>query len=193
MITFSKQQKIPFKGPIEPLYQGKNVSINKWKDWEVVNQKDFVVVLPYFKDESYFLLRQEPTPYKLKYQNDPNMRNIDKFLTLIGGSMEEGENALQSLRREMYEESGIVLSNLYEVEIPEPLFLNKNGIYQVYPFLLELDYNSYKQVRFGGDGSKNEKLSMCVKVNLSDIDEIKVHDVLTEYMLMKLKLKIKEK
>ena len=194
MDKFTKIQKLPQPNAQQVAYQSDNINIIKHKDWDIVQQKDVVVALPYFKDEGYILLRHETVPtFELRYQNENKFKNANKFLTLIGGQIDEGETPIQAIRREMHEEAGIVLSNLYKLEVEENFFVSKGNYNHYYPFLLELNYNDYKQVQAIGDGSGVDKTATCIKISLGDIDDIIVHDLITKYMLLKLKYEYKIK
>lgn len=193
MDKFTKQQKIPTSLDTN-LYQSDLHTIIKHKDWDIVQEKNVVIALPYFKDEGYIIMRSEHIPtYELGYQYDIQMNKFNRFLTVISGRMEPNENPIQTLRRELYEEAGIVLSSMYPLQVEEEYFMSKGNMSKYYPFLLELNYNSYKQVLAPTDGSKSEKMSSCVRISLGDIDEIKVHDLITQYMLLKLKYEYKLK
>jgi 8-oxo-dGTP pyrophosphatase MutT (NUDIX family) len=148
-----------------------------------------VVILPYLRDEGFIILRHEYIPtYQYFYKDSLDYKNITNFLTVVTGTVEKGESLENCVRRELYEETGIVLSNLYKPEIDKHLFLSKGNISQYHTCIVELRYNDYKVVPAKGDGSEEEKLSKSIKVSLGDIDEIKKHDLITEYMITKFKL-----
>lgn len=155
--------------------------------WEYVVEKDCVVCLIYMKDEGCVLMRSEPVPpWSFKYKN--NVQKLSgKFLTVVSGTIEEGETPQQTLRRELYEEAGIVLNEFYQFDIEEPVFMSKGNSARYYPCLLPLEYNQYKLVTAPGDGSKTEKLSKTVKVSTADLDQIKINDLISRYLISKLK------
>jgi hypothetical protein len=175
-------------------YKGKNHNVVVYRDWEFIEQPNMVIILPYIKDEGYILLRHEPIPtFQYFFKDTDNYKNITHFLTVISETVEKDESLKNAVRRGLYEEAGIVLSELYDIDIEKSLFLNKSntGIYHI--CLLELNYNDYRVTEPKTDGSQYEKNSKTIKISLGDIDEIRSHDLITDYMLTKLKLEYKLK
>lgn len=192
MEKFTKIKKQPQAQIPAPAYQGKNFTVTSHEENEMINESDTVVILPYFKDEGFILLKHENVAsYKYRYKDDLKNKNLDRFLTVISSPLAEGEGPIQTVRRELYESSGIILSNLYPLEITEELFMTKNSTGKYYTFLLELNYNDFKQVMNIDD--QNKKVSNSIKVSIGDIDDIQIHDLLTRYMLLKLKFEYKIK
>jgi ADP-ribose pyrophosphatase YjhB (NUDIX family) len=152
-------------------YKGKFITLVNEDGWEYTIENDCVVCLVYIKDEGYILMRSEPVPpWSYKYKN--NVQKLSgHFLTPVSGTIEEGETPQACLRRELYEEAGIVLSEFKQLDIEGPYFQNKGGSAQYYLCLLELNYNEYKMVTAPGDGSKTEKLARTVKISLGDKTE----------------------
>ena len=58
---------------------------------------------------------------------------------------------------------------------------------RAYPFILALSERDYDEVIAKGDGSKAESMSKSVKVDIKHIDSVNSSDLVTEYMLMKVK------
>lgn len=185
-----KKGKQKDMGSVEkPLYKGNVIDVVGYKDWEFVKEGDMVAVLPYLRDESSIILRHEWIPtYQYHYKGHNDYKNVTHFLTTLTGTIESGESLKNTVRRELYEEAGIVLSNAYDVEIDKHLFLSKGNVAQYHTCFVELRYNDFKLTAPKGDGSEAEKISTSVKISLGDIDELKTHDLITEYMLTKFKL-----
>ena len=192
MDKFSKIQKGKKKemdSTEKTLYKGDVLSIIGYKDWEFVKEGDMVVVLPYLRDESNVILRHEWIPtYQYHYKDHNDFKSVTHFLTMLTGTVEKGESLENTVRRELYEEAGIVLSNVYSVELDKHLFLSKGNTTQYHTCILELRYNDFRLTAPKGDGSLGEKISSSVKIGLGDFDELRTHDLITEYMLTKFKL-----
>ena len=195
MDTFTKLQKnINNKKPDSSIvYKGDYMEIVNKDGWDFVNEKDMVIILPYIKDEGYFLLHYEPIPpYQFKYINTPHADKTH-FITVISGGVEKGENIVETIRRELIEEAGLIISQFYEFHIEGPYFVSKGNCAQYHTCLMELNFNDYKQVMAITDGSKEEKDSKVIKVSLGNIDDIIISDCVTELMITKLKQEYKIK
>jgi len=170
------------------------LKVIEYKDYEIVEESDMVIILPYLRDESSLILRHEYIPtYQYYYRNTNDYKNITNFLTVISGSVEKGESLKNAVRRELYEEAGIVLSTMFDIQIDKNLFVSKGNCAQYHICLLELRYNDFKITKAPGDGSTSEKLSRSIKISLGDIDDIKTHDLITDYMLNKFRLEYLKK
>jgi len=170
-------------------YKGDYLKVIGYKNFEFVSEPHMVVILPYLRDEGFILLRHEYIPtFQYFYKDSPDYKTITNFLSVITGTVEEGETLVNCVRRELYEEAGVVLSNMYQVEIDKNLFLSKGNVAQYHTCFVELRYNDYKVVPPKSDGSEAEDLSKTIKISIGDIDDIKTHDLITEYMITKFKL-----
>lgn len=190
MEKFTKEQKDrPKPGDeIKDIYKGSHLSLVNYKEWDIVQAKDRVVILPYFKDDGCILMRNEYLPsYNLRFKGVSGYRDVTNFLTVISGGIDEGETPVQTIRRELYEEAGVVLSNLYEINIDEQVFADKGVAYMLYFSLLEISINDYRLVQPPTDGTKGEKNSKTVRISLGEIDDLKLHDLLTSHMILRLK------
>lgn len=171
------------------LYTGDVLKVVGYKDWEFVKEGDMVVVLPYLRDESSIILRHEWVPtYQYHYKDNNDYKHVTHFLTTLTGTVEPGETLENTVRRELYEEAGIVLSNVYEIEMDKHLFLSKGNVAQYHTCIVELRYNDFRLTAPKGDGSLGESISNSVKISLGDLDELRTHDLITEYILTKFKL-----
>jgi 8-oxo-dGTP pyrophosphatase MutT (NUDIX family) len=185
MEKFTKMKDTPIVPDEEVLYNG-HIDIIKYKDTEILKIKDKISVIPYFRDEATFLMRLEYTPaYQYKNRDNINLRKISEYLTVTTGTMEDGETPEQTIRRELYEESGIVLNNLYPFEVEGPFFVDKFSTGQIWTCILELPVNSYRQIK--PPTSNKEKLSKSIRVSVGDIEQIVNNDLITRYLITKLK------
>jgi 8-oxo-dGTP pyrophosphatase MutT (NUDIX family) len=168
-------------------YNGKYLQVINYKNWEILKEKDKIIILPFFKDEGFILLRHEYIPtYQFGYTNT-YLKNTSNFITVISGTLSENESPKSALKRELYEEAGILLSDFLEINIQDTFFQSKASVSKYHICLLDLSYNDYQQVKAPGDGSLPEKLSTTVKVSIGELDNIKTHDLITDYMILKLK------
>jgi 8-oxo-dGTP pyrophosphatase MutT (NUDIX family) len=193
MEKFTKVQNKPVvKEQPSTKYSGSRVKVHKYKEWDIIEEVDTIAVLPYFPQEGYIFLRSEYIPtYQWVYQKKyPQATN---FLTCICGGINEGETPTQALRRELFEESGLVLSNLKEIEFETPVHIHKGHLNRYFPCLLELNYNDFQQTMSPGDGSRTEKLSKTIPVSLGDLDQLIIHDLITQYLILRLKQELKWK
>ena len=191
MEKFTKIQDKPIIPDEETLYKGKHLDLINYKDTEILQIKDKVAILPYFRDEATFLMRLEYiTAYQYKNRNISNLRKVTNYLTVITGTMEEGETPEQTIRRELYEEGGIVLNNMYPFEVEGPFFVQKYSTGQIWACLMELPVNTYRQIKPPTDGSEKEKLSKCIRVSVGDINQIVNNDLISRYLVTKLKNQI---
>ena len=99
----------------------------------------------------------------------------------------EEEFTFEADEEELEEEAGIVVREDFEVEELKPLFVSKGSMNKYYPFILRLTERDYHEVIAKGDGSKEEQMSKSVKVDIKQIGNLNTSDIITEYMLLKLK------
>jgi len=160
--------------------KGKLQLIN-YEDWTLIKHKDSIICIPILIETNQIVLRYEYIP-TFKYVDGQ-----EYHVTLIAGGIEEGEDPKTALLRELEEEAGIVVRENYEIEDMKPLYSSKGSVNKMYPFILPLNERDYKEVMARGDGSKAESLSKSVKVDIKHIDQINASDMMTEYMLLKVK------
>jgi len=167
----------------------KGFEIINHNDWDFIKEKDMVAILPYFVDDGHIYLRSENIPtYQHGFKDDRQFKSMQNFITVIIGTVEAGENVGNAIRRELYEDAGVVLSSAFPIEISTPLFLGKKNGSKCYLCLLEIRYNDYKQTTPKNVQKDIESQSRTIKVDLGYIDDIKTFDLITELMLTKLKM-----
>ena len=191
MEKFTQMKDIPAEPDEEVLFNGKHLDIINFKDTEILKIQDKIVVLPYFRDEAVFLMRLDYIPtYQYKNKDNSELRRITNYLTMIQGTMEEGETPAQTIRRELVEEAGIVLNHLYNFDVEGPYFVQKYSTGRVWLCLLELPINSYRQIKPKTDGSLKEKVSKNIRISIADIDKIVRNYLNSLYLLNKLKSRL---
>lgn len=188
MDSFSKIQNLPDARVEEELYKSQHVGLIKYKDDEIIIESDSVAILPYFIEEGTILMLSEYIPaYQYRNKDIQSLKRITNYLSVITGSIEDGEAIEKAIRRELYEEGGIIINNLYTVNYNGPYFKTKRHTSQIYTCLLELKINDYKQTKPPTDGSKIEKLARPVKISIGDLDHLKINDMLTKNLILELK------
>jgi hypothetical protein len=184
MEKFTKIKKNePKREENEDLFKNDDMSIIKFDDTDIISSTDQIVILPYFKDEGFILLKYEKLPaFKFKYKDKAEFNNIDYYLTTIKADYEEEQSPTQNVRRVLHDKTGVVLNQLFPIEVDKVLFKQDNNVGQYHICLLNVNYNDYKQ-----SSVQVTEENRVVKVSLGDIDHIKIYDLVTDYLLLKLK------
>jgi len=183
MEKFSKlKPKSEFSEPNdEILFSNKYMKVINFEDWTIIKESDFVVCIPYLIESNQIILRHEYIP-TFKYVDGQ-----EYHVTVLSGGIEFGETPERALLRELEEEAGIVLEPNYKVEFLKPLFVSKGNASKYYPCILQLTETQYQEVIAKGDGSKAEKMSKSVKVDAKFLSNLNASDLITEFMILKMK------
>lgn len=163
------------------LYKDEHFNVVQFEDWSILKERDCVVCIPFLIETNQIILRYEYIP-TFKYVDGQ-----EYHVTVVCGGIENGETPEKAIRRELEEEAGIVLREDFQLEDMRPLFVNKAVANKYYPYLIPLTERDYHEVVAKGDGSKIEEMSKSVKVDVKFIDSLNPSDLITDYMLMKVK------
>lgn len=162
-------------------YDDNYIRVIKYEDWSFVDEKDVIVCIPYFIETNQFILRNEYVPtYKYKDKSEYHV-------TLLSGSIEDNESPEDTLFRELQEEAGLVLRDNFKFDISAPLYVSKGNCSKYYYCIVPLTEMDYHEVLIKGDGSKSEKLSKTVKIDIKYLNSINVSDLITKFMIEEFK------
>jgi hypothetical protein len=169
------------EGKEKVLYSDKSIKVIEFEDWSIIKEKDLVVCIPYLIEKNEFVLRYEYIPtYKF-------VDGQEYHATVVGGQVETGETIETAMLRELEEEAGIVVNENYKLEPLKPLYISKGMTSKFHPFIIPLNEREYELITAKGDGTKVEKMSKSVNLSAKLIDSVKTSDLITDYMLLKLK------
>ena len=159
------------------LFDGGHLSVINYEDWSVIKEPDFVVCIINLIEENQFILRHEYIPtFKM-------VDGQEYHMTVLSGTMKEGETPEKTLLREIEEEAGIVIRPDFKIEFMKPLFISKGHSSKYHPALITLTERDYHEILPPTDGTRVEKLSRTVKIDTKFVKSINSSDLITEYMI----------
>ncbi len=165
----------------EPLFSNDYIDIIEYEGWSIVKENDFVVCVIHLIELNQLIFRYEYIP-TFKYVDGQ-----EYHITVLSGSIDQGESKEIALLREIEEEAGIVISPDFNIEFMRPLFISKAHASKYHPSIITLSEKDYHEVVSKGDGSKSEKLSKAIKIDVKYINSLVPSDLITEFMIMKTK------
>ena len=163
------------------LFSNKYMKVINYEDWTIIKESDFAICIPYLIDSNQIILRHEYIP-TFKYVDGQ-----DFHVTVLSGGIEIGETPERAILRELEEEAGVVVDPEYKIEFMKPLFISKGNASKYYPCIIQLTERQYHEVVAKGDGTEAEKKSQSVKIDVKYLNSINASDLITEYMILKLK------
>lgn len=148
----------------------------------IIDSKDTVAILPYFFDESFVLLQHKTNPnYVYKLKNSHDYKDIKEFVGVIREPIEK--EPILTVKQCMTR-NGIILSDLYKIEPLAVFFKNEHQTSRYFLYLLELYTNDYRMIK------NNE--SNIIRVDLGSIDDLRIVDLVTYYLIEELNKSIKK-
>jgi hypothetical protein len=185
MDKFSNYKKKDIKNnkkDVEIIYDSDILKVIPYKDRDVYKTIDFVSILPYFiEDGCFFLQHKEVINYEYILKDTIDFRNIKQFITVMKHPL-INDNPTLSVRH-CLSNYGIILGDLYDLKPITTLFIDENQTGKYYLYLLELYSKDYRIIK----SDKND----IVKIDFSNIDDLRVIDIVTDYLITKLKIEIK--
>lgn len=151
-------------------------------DYEFVVENDCVILIPHLIDYNEILVRKEYIPtYQYK------IPNMEYFLTMVSGTVDDNEKLNDTLIRELKEECGIVLNVTYQnmKKIGE-YFVCKSNSSKFHIYYIPLSKNDYKHTNITNDGSYIESISKTVRVDVKYLSSLIPSDLITALCFEKL-------
>jgi len=183
MDKFSKLKSEDYQKPKknETIFSNDYIKVVEFEDWSVITGRDGVLCIPYLIEQNKFIIRQEYIPsYKF-------VDGQEYHLACVGGGIEEGESPEEAILREIQEEAGLVIKEDLKIDFEAPLFLHKSSSMKIFPCIIPLTENDYYEIPIKGDGSKIEKMSKTVAVDVKNLNALRPSDIQTQFMLEKFK------
>jgi 8-oxo-dGTP pyrophosphatase MutT (NUDIX family) len=177
MQKFSKiEQNIAENNIDTTVFKSDRFKIVKQDGWEFNDQpEDYVVAIVYLSNHMELIFRLEPVPSYKSREKD-----FDRFLTVLSGTRTFSEEIEECLFREIYEETGLVISKAYTShQFLQSLFVSKAGTPKYHIYWVPLLDSEYRLEKAPGDGSIHEANSTSFRINISQINSLKPVDTIT--------------
>lgn len=134
------------------------------ENWEAVHESDMVLALPRV-DEKYVIRKEYCPSYNVKQSE-----NYDRFWTMVSGTVEDGEQPIETLKREMAEETPIRPERIRLFERRKQIPFVKLSTQRV--TFYHFDVIEYTKTQAEGDGSVVESESTYRAVDYDQLQEI---------------------
>jgi len=146
-----------------------------------IKHSDTIYCIPYLVEQNAILLRYESIPaFEL------TRPEIDKYLNVMSTNLEYNETSQESLKRGLLQQFGLELSENKNIEVSNPIFINKIDASKIYFCILPLMEYDYTQI----EPTEVEKLEMNatnVLVNIQSFNNIIVYDLMSIHLLEQFK------
>jgi 8-oxo-dGTP pyrophosphatase MutT (NUDIX family) len=165
MIYKIKEKAEDYK--IKTLWQGEWVSVISpvSEKYEALHEPDVVFCLPYLEAEEKYIIRSENCPpYKIK---DKINRN---WYTILSGKVEENEDPVKTMVREIQEEAGVKLIGYSSNPMASNIPVCKSTDMRAYIFMPTV--YEYEYVEATGDGTEHEEKSNSLFVSKDELKAI---------------------
>lgn len=160
----------------ESLFKSKHFNIIQKDNWEFdACPNDYVIAIIYLANHMELVFRLEAVPpFKHKHPE------FDRFVTMVSGTKENDETFEECLFREIYEETGIVISKSYnDYQLLHSLFISKATSCKYHIYWVPILDTDYRLEKAPGDGSAIEANSTAFRLNISKLKTIKPVDMVT--------------
>jgi hypothetical protein len=172
-----KKNNVDKEEKCEILYQDDDFKILNYKKLNILKEENIVCVLPYFIEMNKIMLKYEKNKY-YEYSD-----GIGDSLSIFTKEIKEIDTIEKAIRKELEEESGIILRDDYEFEELNTLYKSKTSTCICYMYLIPLNERDYQE----SIPLVMDKDNKPIKIDVKYIDKIKISDLLTGYMMLKMK------
>lgn len=143
----------------------------------IIDEKDRVIVLPYFKELNTILLKYNSIPaYETKRPE------IEKYATVLSSTTEDEFTIIDSIKEALIKNYGLKISENYKFDVLSPIFLYPNSNVRCYICILPLMDYDYEQII----PEELEKLKMQnsnISVNINEINNIVFYELTSRYVI----------